>query len=602
MSEQDLAQADQEVASPQPPGDPVAEPPEDLTDGVQTPASGEQAGTVEVEDMSQTPAEPGAVSQVPTPDGEAQPPFTFKPLRGLTPFWHDRLIEAGLILSMGLYYLVGNPGFGAVNFLHLPPYLYSLPFLAIFAFLSWYRLPFALALMPLSLPYYFLAPKVIFSHGTRNFEFSLAEITLAVCTLVAIAQLLRYGKKWRYYLSLVQIRERVGPFLIPILAFAVFALISVVVAADRQTAFRAFHEEIFAPLLYVLLALYCLRTRGDVKRLLWAFLGSALIIALAGLIQTFFFAKIPQFASSDGRAHAMYGSANSIGLFFDYALPLGVALLIFQLGKVWRKQGNWLNILLLLIGFVPLVGVLYFSQSLGSALALPVAFLFILAFSIRKRKTLLISVAVLIVLGLGGGLVLHNQLWHFITNWHDSSQGISTTSKRLYLWQSAWHMIQSYPWFGVGMDNWLCHFSPNTVCSASQSMHQYFWITTDPVTHQSTGLVYEPTLSHPHDIFLQVWVSIGIFGLLAFVAILALFYWLFARIVKTVRRSMNAEVASLEWIVLGIGGAMLAALAQGLIDSSFLEQDLAFCFWMLVASLLITRVLTGTPWRGKVAN
>jgi putative inorganic carbon (hco3(-)) transporter len=403
-------------------------------------------------------------------------------------------------------------------------------------------------------------------------------------------------------LSLAQIRERVGPFLIPILAFAVFALISIVVAVDRQTAFRAFHEEIFAPLLYVLLALYCLRTRGDVKRLLWAFLGSALIIALAGLIQTFFFAKIPQFASSDGRAHAMYGSANSIGLFFDYALPLGIALLIFQLGKVWRKQGNWLNILLLLIGFVPLVGVLYFSQSLGSALALPVALLFILALSIRKRKTLLIGAVVLIVLGLVGGLVLHKQLLNFIANWHDSSQGISTTSKRLYLWQSAWHMIRSYPWFGVGMDNWLCHFSPNAVCHASQSMHQYFWITTDPVTHKSTGLVYEPTLSHPHDIFLQVWVSIGIFGLLAFVAVLALFYWLFARIVKTVRRSTSAEVASLEWIVLGIGGAMLAALAQGLIDSSFLEQDLAFCFWMLVASLLIMRVLTGTPWRGKVAS
>jgi hypothetical protein len=60
-------------------------------------------------------------------------------------------------------------------------------------------------------------------------------------------------------------------------------------------------------------------------------------------------------------------------------------------------------------------------------------------------------------------------------------------------------------------------------------------------------------------------------------------------------------VARLEWIVLGIGGALLAALCQGLIDSSFLEQDLAFCFWMLVAALLILRVFTGTPWRGKIS-
>jgi len=208
----------------------------------------------------------------------------------------------------------------------------------------------------------------------------------------------------------------------------------------------------------------------------------------------------------------------------------------------------------------------------------------------------------LIVLALGGGLVLHKQIQHFIENWHDNSEGISTTSRRIYLWLSGWHMIRAYPWLGVGMDNWLCHYSVNNVCAISRTLHTHFMVVDIPGTMQRTGLDEEPWLSHPHDIFLQVWVSIGIFGLLAFVAILALFYWLFARIVKAVRRSTSAEVASLEWIVLGSGGAMLAALAQGLIDSSFLEQDLAFCFWMLVVSLLIMRVLTGTPWRGKVAN
>src|SRR5258708_11659881 len=149
------------------------------------------------------------------------------------------------------------------------------------------------------------------------------------------------------------------------------------------------------------------------------------------------------------------------------------------------------------------------------------------------------------------------------------------------------------------MDNWICHYSnswknfclypggrPSNLPWPQQIVPDHpkipaYWITSDPVTHQPTGLGYEPTLSHPHDIFLHVWVSIGIFGLLAFLAILGLFYWLFARIVRTVRQSTRPEVTSLEWIVLGVGGSMLAALAQGLIDSSFLEQDLSFCFWML---------------------
>lgn len=556
------------------------------------PASSDQdEGDAMSVDIPPTPAEGNEHTAAPPPS-----PFTF--LRGLPPFWHDRLIEAGLILSMGLYYLVGNSSLGAGPFLHIPPYLYSLPFLAIFFCLSWYRLPFAVALLPLALPYY-LTQKTVFMYGSHTFDFGLGEISLAICVLVALAQFLLHGSRWRHYLSWRDLRALLGPFSAPILIFGVAALVSVGVAVVRATALRAFREEVFDPLLYVLLALCCLRTRQDLQRLAGAFLGSALIIALVGLVQYFFFAGSLQTSFDGSRARAMYGSANSIGLFFNYALPFGMALLIFQASKALRLRSKWWPCLLLLAGFVPLIGVLVFSQSLGTALALPVALLFILALSVRNRQALFVGVGVLLVLALGTGVVLQKPLTHFIMNWHDNSKGISTLTRRYYLWQSAWHMIQYYPWFGVGMDNWLCHYSLNTSCPAYTTTHFHFWITLIPGTHLPTGLRDEPDLSHPHNIFLQIWVSIGIFGLLAFGAILTLFYWLFARVVKTVRRSVRVEVASLEWLVLGVGGAMLASLCQGLIDSSFLEQDLAFCFWMLVAALLILRVLTGTPWRGK---
>jgi len=72
-------------------------------------------------------------------------------LRRLSPFWHDRLIEASMILSMGLYYITGNDHLGTNSFFHLNP-LFSLPFLLIFALLCWYRLAFAVALLPLHFP------------------------------------------------------------------------------------------------------------------------------------------------------------------------------------------------------------------------------------------------------------------------------------------------------------------------------------------------------------------------------------------------------------------------------------------------------------------
>jgi putative inorganic carbon (hco3(-)) transporter len=50
-------------------------------------------------------------------------------------------------------------------------------------------------------------------------------------------------------------------------------------------------------------------------------------------------------------------------------------------------------------------------------------------------------------------------------------------------------------------------------------------------------------------------------------------------------------------MTVGVGAALLAALVQGQVDSSFLEQDLAFCFWMLIVALLLLRALSSTPWR-----
>src|SRR5207244_976184 len=62
------------------------------------------------------------------------PTSTSRLLTGLTPFWHDRVIEVALVLSMALYYVTGNTNLGAGRLFHLNP-LISLPFLLIFAVL-----------------------------------------------------------------------------------------------------------------------------------------------------------------------------------------------------------------------------------------------------------------------------------------------------------------------------------------------------------------------------------------------------------------------------------------------------------------------------------
>src|SRR5438270_12133026 len=121
-------------------------------------------------DVTQEIQRPGENADTTSHAPSNPPPHKGGFLQGLSPFWHDRLIESGLIVSLALYYVVGNEHLGTGRIFQLNP-LFSLPFLLIFVALCWYRLSFAVALVPLALPYYLLQ-KTVISH----YSFSLAEI------------------------------------------------------------------------------------------------------------------------------------------------------------------------------------------------------------------------------------------------------------------------------------------------------------------------------------------------------------------------------------------------------------------------------------------
>src|SRR5579884_2585046 len=139
------------------------------------------------------------------------PPNKGRLLSGLSPFWHDRLIESGLVVSLALYYVIGNEHLGTGRLFQVNP-LFSLPFLLVFAALCWYRLSFAVALLPLALPYY-LFQKTVAGH----YSFSLAEIAFGTCLGVALLQFLMQRGKWHYRLSWQELQDRLGLFAIPML-------------------------------------------------------------------------------------------------------------------------------------------------------------------------------------------------------------------------------------------------------------------------------------------------------------------------------------------------------------------------------------------------
>lgn len=509
-------------------------------------------------------------------------------------FWHDRSIELGMVLSMGLYYVIGNANLAHTGFfLHLNP-LFALPFLLIFVILCWYRLSFAVALLPLTLPYYLL-PKTVYSH----YNFSLEEIALWICLGVAVVQLIIWQGTWPYWLSWREIRNRIGLFSIPIAVFVAAAALSVVFAYDSHVALRAFREEVFDPMLFLVLMLYCFRSLQDIIRLVCAFLASAFIVGLLGIVQYLFF-RYTLIPDVDGlvRITSVYGSANDIGIFFDYTVPFALTLIVADTRQIVGSRRAWwlraMAVAYCLFAFC----IMIMLNSLGTWVAMAVAVLFLAAMSIRNRRALWAGVALLIVAVLTVAVVYHTRIYDFVFTHHTNASDVSTTQKRLYLWQSALLMIRDYPWFGVGMDNWLCHYSLNTLCH-TPNLHHY-WITVNPLTGQLTGVKQEPNFQNPQNDLLNVWVSIGIFGLLAYIVTIVLFYWQFARIFKRILSGLVERSGLLLWLLIGIGTAFLAALVQGQVDSAILAEDFGFCFWSMVGMLVLLRYFTQTPWRGPV--
>jgi putative inorganic carbon (HCO3(-)) transporter len=132
------------------------------------------------------------------------------------------------------------------------------------------------------------------------------------------------------------------------------------------------------------------------------------------------------------------------------------------------------------------------------------------------------------------------------------SSGVIAT--RRSLWEAAIHIIRDNPIMGVGLDQFLYVHGSRYVLPEAWS---------------------ERYASHPHNIGLDVWLSLGIPGLVLLFAGIALG-------VKTVYGMREGGVTRSAWQVGAISG-LAAGLAHGMVDNGYFLPDIAALTWMLVA-------------------
>jgi O-antigen ligase len=133
----------------------------------------------------------------------------------------------------------------------------------------------------------------------------------------------------------------------------------------------------------------------------------------------------------------------------------------------------------------------------------------------------------------------------------DSSGFVDT---RRYLWEGARNMLRDFPITGIGLD-------------------QFLWL--NQSRYIDPRIWSERYASHPHNLMLDSWLSLGVLGL----ALLGLFIGLGAWIVF---RSHTGRAHLSPW-QLGAIGCLAAGLGHGLVDNGYFLADLSAMTWLAIA-------------------
>ena len=473
-----------------------------------------------------------------------------------------RFIGLGLCLSFALFF-----------FLPYPPF--TLLFLVLAAVLAYIRLEVAVALLPLTFPYYlFLKP--LSSSGYP--QFYIAELGLFICLGVALLRnILRADERKATVEWLRGLWQQARPLLLPALLFVLGASLSLLVSPDFHNSLRAYREQIIEPFLYFLLMLRYLRTRTDLARAVGALILSVLVDASLGLVEGFeHLTRLSDLWHPTAlRISGPSLNPNGLGFLLDRSLPILLALTFVGLSRcrtadgasqrpAWRDPLRWICLILL----IPFVWALYWTDSRGAEVGVLVALLFFLVIEVRSRFHSRRAILVMATAGILGIGLLSPLAIGFL-----NEQGHGNLSERYYIWKGGLLMIRDHFLLGTGPDSFGTLFTPT-------APNSYLLQALDGQTIGSPGYV-----SHPHNFILAFWIATGLLGVVAA-------FWLFGAFAVVVGRAYHRCAAVvqgrlLQRLVLGIAGCMIAAVIHGMVDDFYFLSDLAMFFWFLMGSLVV---------------
>ncbi len=324
----------------------------------------------------------------------------------------------------------------------------------------------------------------------------------------------------------------------------------------------------------------CIRSRKWLMRCMTAAIVSALLVSFYGIIQyvlgdtlTASWLDADMFGDITGRAIATLENPNMLGEYLIMIIPMAAALCL---------SGEWIPRKSSFGCFACMCMCLILTWSRGAWLGFMFGFL-ILILIWNKRSIWLVMGGVLSIPLLS--VVLPDSIINRFTSIGNLAD--KSTSYRVSIWRGAMHMARDNIFSGIGVGK----------AAWSEMYGEY-------------ALPGIDAASHAHNLFIQITLELGIFGLIVFLIALFLMYQsgftLFSRFPKNsvdeVHLSDKSDNAlCVRMSVAGPMCGIIGALVQGLTDYSWYNYRVTLMFW-LVIGLSVALTKNGREYAPDYAN
>ena len=289
-----------------------------------------------------------------------------------------------------------------------------------------------------------------------------------------------------------------------------------------------------------------MRTQKWLNRCFVALISSATVVSVIGILQYFFgtlnvsWLDRDYFPDIKGRVTALFENSNMLAAYLVMVFPLILCYLLRSTGK---------NRLLAFISSVSVFLCIIFTWSRGAWLAL--IFSVLLYFFMYSKKTVRFLCGLIFIIPLAVFMLPDNVVRRFMSI---GDMADSSISYRVYTWKGTLNAIRENLFGGVGY--------------GTETYREFY------PTYSYAGM---EAAEHSHSLYLQLWFSLGIVGLIIFCALMLLFVQQSLENIKTTSDIQNKMQTTAVFC------SVIAALIMGAFDYIWYNYRVFFVFWIMIA-------------------